>query len=163
MNHTLTVKDWVLTKGQSVHGVFIPNPIDGYLYLQDLDDGSVAVREFRFGDSHPWKDYPDSDVLLKIITPTQAADLVAAVDGWNQQADREASEKELSRVAQADRFDNWLQSLPAMICGLKREGGDLVDDYGNVIIPLCLDQVIWQDAASIAKFVVQFYEEGGCE
>ncbi len=144
---------------ESVNGYFI-KPIDGYAYLVSWDRvGTVEFRHYCYGDSHPWKDYPDSDELVAKLSRVQATNLLRSVRSWNRayqkkQARRKAEQKELDTA-----YYEWINSLPEWISCLQREGDELLDSSGNCLFSLNAGQLRFKSIESIESFINELFEE----
>lgn len=143
---------------------FFPNPIDGYLYLVESENGNgFECRRFMYGDSHPWKDYRDSDSFVESLTKEVGLNLSASVESWNEQARRKQEQAAAERLTNQTRFESWLSTLPDEIYGFRREGSELFDQYRNEMFSLAGCQFAFKGLDEIESIIQEIMEDGGFE
>lgn len=138
---------------------FFPSPIDGYLYLLD-DESGYECRRFMYGDSHPWKDYSDSDHFVESLTKAVGDNLIASVAAWNAAANAAQEKEAAARQSETERIQQWLETLPKMIARLEVCDGLLMDEWGNEMFDLCAHQFRYKDVSEIEQKIEELLNDG---
>lgn len=123
---------------------FFINTVDGYSYIQKINDNEYEFRQLIYADDNPRKNRKDNDVLIEVITQQVANNIMRYIRDCNEKTQQSRVKEDIKLKLWIDDNQNWLNTLPSTIAGLTRIDDVLVDKYHNVLFNLLDNDLIFK-------------------